>query len=372
MKEQVKVLFIIWSLEKGGAERFLTTLLKNIDKTRIAPVVCCLNWKGVWAREVEDAGVEVIELNKRGKFDLIAFLKLIKIIKNGKFDIVNTHLWAADVIGRMAAMFVGTKVIVSTAQNVDIWKKSWHKNVDKLLSYRTNQVIAVSGAVKEYYHNQVGIPLKKISYIPNAIETERFEDAKSGEYIYKVSGFSANDFILACVGRLTEQKGQKYLLVSLSLLKPRYPNIKILFVGYGEDEKKLKELANKLGVQDSVRFMGYRNDIPQILSISSGLVLPSLYEGLPLCVLEAMAAGKPVIATDAGGTKEVIVNDKTGFLVPYENSEKLSAAIEKLFNLPDQGKKMGEKAREVVNVDYSIRSVADQTAELFCNLVSKT
>ena len=206
----VKVLFVIWSLERGGAERFLVSLVKTIDRTKIEPVVCCLNWKGEWAGEIENKDIKVIALNKKGKFDVFAFLKLVKIIKEGKFDIVNTHLWAADTIGRLAAITAGVSVIVSTAQNVDIWKRWWHKTIDRFLACKTDMIIAVSEAVKNYYNQKIRIPVSKITVIPNAIEVSRFEESKDISYLYKELKIKKDDLILSCIGRLTEQKGQIY------------------------------------------------------------------------------------------------------------------------------------------------------------------
>ena len=121
---KIKVLFVIWSLERGGAERFLAGLLQNINLDLFEPVLCCLNWKGEWSSLAEERCIKVIELNKKKGLDLKTFLRLKNIIKLGHFDVVNTHLWSADVRGRLAAILCKTPVIISTAQNVDEWKNT--------------------------------------------------------------------------------------------------------------------------------------------------------------------------------------------------------------------------------------------------------
>jgi len=356
---------IIWSLEKGGAERFLVSLLKHIDRNQIEPTVCCLNWEGEWAKELEDKGIKVIALNKKSGFDLQTLIKLIKLIKKEKFDIVNTHLWGADVTGRLAAIITNTPIIISTAQNVDIWKKWWHRIIDRILSYKTDMIIAVSEAVRDYYHREVGIPLKKITIIPNAVEIEKYDNVGDVSYLYDELGLTSNDFILSCIGRLTEQKGQRYLLESIAQLQPESSNLKVLFVGSGEDENKLKEMAKKADIDRTVRFLGYRQDIPQILHLSKGLVLPSLYEGLPVCVLEAMAAERPVIVTKIGGIEGLVRDNETGFIVIPRNAEALTIAIRKLINLGDRDKKMGMGGKDIVINNYSIQSIARKTADLY-------
>jgi len=370
-KRALRALFIIWSLEKGGAERFLVSLLKTIDRERIEPVVCCLNWKGKWAQELEDLGISVLALNKKKGVDFLAFKKLVKIIKEGNFDIVNTYLWGADVLGRLAAILAKTPVVISTAQNVDIWKKRAHRITDRLLARGTDKIIAVSGAVRDYYHKNAGIPLSKIATIPNAIELERFQNLKDTAYLYDEAGVRAQDFVLTCIGRLTHQKGQRYLLEAVNLLKGDFPQLRILFVGYGEEEESLKELTRKLNIEQMVRFLGYRKDIPQILHLSKGLVLPSLYEGLPVCVLEAMAAARPVIVTGVGGNSELVRDGENGFIVEPKDPYDLCIAIEKLINLPDHGKGMGKKAMARVAEEFSIQSAATKTRDLFLSLTRK-
>ena len=146
-------------------------------------------------------------------------------------------------------------------------------------------------------------------------------------------------------------------------------NLKILFVGEGEDREKLLNLVRENGLDNQVYFLGQRKDIPQILQLSNGLILPSLYEGLPLCVIEAMAAGKAVVATDVGGTNKLVKNNETGFVVPPKDSKSLALAIENLARLSDKGKRMGQLGKELVIKNYSIKPISAKTADLFCELI---
>lgn len=364
-----KVLFIIWSLERGGAERFLAGLLTHLDRTKFEPVLCCLNWKGEWGEQIETLGIKVIALNKKGKVDLKAFAQLRRIIREGEFDIVNTHLWLADTMGRLAAIKEKTPIIVSTAQNVDVWKKSWHRMVDRWFAKHTNMVIAVSQAVKKYYHEDVGIPTDKINVIPNAIDVSAYENIGDITYLYKDLNITSDDFVIACVGRLNPQKAHHFLLESLKPLKSKYTNLKVVIVGKGELKNHLVTLSKEYGVSDIVRFVGHRSDIPQILAFSDALVLPSIFEGLPLCVLEAMASELPVIATDVGGTAELAVDGVTGYIVPPRDPQALTAAIEKLMKLSDQGKALGTAGKKIVTERFSIQAITRQTEQLFSELM---
>ncbi len=370
-KNKIKVLFVIWSLERGGAERFLAELVKNLDKNKIEPTICCLNWKGEWAEEVEDAGIEVVALDKKNGPDFKALLKLIRLMRERKFDIVNTQLWESDSLGRIAAIFAGVPIIISTVQNVDLWKKWHHRIVDRMLALKTERIIAVSKAVKDFYHKEIGIPENKISIIPNAIDLNRFKKTEESGSLLKELNLSPNDFTIICIGRLTKQKGQEYLIKAVASLKDRYPQLKLILAGSGEDDNKLKKLTEDLKIDRITRFLGQRKDIPQLLSISDALVLPSLYEGLPLCVLEAMAAAKPVIVTDVGGNREIVEDGKNGFIVSPKDIHGLSESIKKLLSMPDKGKEMGAKGREVVLNKFSIQSISRKTEEIFVALVEK-
>ncbi|MBP9853823.1 MAG: glycosyltransferase [Candidatus Omnitrophica bacterium] len=364
-----RVLFIIWSLERGGAERFLAGLLNHIDRSRFEPVLCCMNWKGEWAEPLERKGIRVIELNKKKGIDLKAFWSLISIIREGKFQIVNTHLWLADVMGRIAAILCRVPVIISTAQNVDVWKKWHHRWIDRELATATVKIIAVSKAVKEYYENEVGIPGEKIEIIPNAIDVDLYKDVEDISYLYDEFDLKKENFILACIGRLDFQKGHKYLLESLKEIYNDMPDLRILIVGEGIEREDLKKSAEDYGIMPALRFTGQRQDIPHILKLSKALILPSIFEGLPLCVLEAMAASRPVIATNVGGTTELAVEGRTAFIVEPKRPDLLSSAIRRLRALPDQGRQMGINGYEIVARHYSIQSITDKTMNLFEQLV---
>ncbi|MFH0925678.1 MAG: glycosyltransferase, partial [bacterium] len=200
---------------------------------------------------------------------------------------------------------------------------------------------------------------------------DKYEKNQDSYYLYHEFKINQNDTLLACIGRLTTQKGHKYLLNCLKLLEPNYPRLIVLIVGDGEERESLINLAEKLSVKNILRFIGHREDIPQILHISDGLILASVFEGLPLCILEAMAASKPVIATDVGGVRELVIDQETGFLVPPKDINALAAAITKLISLPDCGGEMGKKGRELVRKKFSIQMVAKRTVDLFLELHSQ-
>ncbi|MDD5669999.1 MAG: glycosyltransferase [Candidatus Omnitrophica bacterium] len=358
---KIHVLFVIWSLGLGGAERVVINLAKGLDKNKFNPIICCLNDKGKFAEELEAVGIKVIDLHKRGAFDLSIIGKLKQVIQKNKIDVVNTHLWGANVWGRIAAFQVGVPVVIATEHNEDTWKSWYHFAIDRWLSGKTNKIIAVSKSVKDFYVKQ-GISADKISVIHNGIDDLQVLKSKFEIREVKVNDknikFDNDDIIVAIIGRLVPQKG--HILLFEALEKLNNPKIKTLVVGDGP----LFETLFREGGR--IIFTGLRKDVPHILNeIVDIVVLPSLREGLPIIALEAMSAGKPIIATSVGGNSEVVVDGVTGLLVPPKNVYALSDAIEKLAGNKELRLQMGENGRKRVVDDFSLEEMIRSTEELY-------
>ncbi|MDP3789080.1 MAG: glycosyltransferase, partial [Candidatus Omnitrophota bacterium] len=199
LEKKVKILYLIWSLGLGGAERVVINLAKGLDRTKFNPMVCCLNAKGQFACELENAGIAVIALHKRGPFDIGVIGKLVSVIKKHEIDIMNTHLFGANFWGRIAANIAAIPVI-ATEHNVDVWKTKFHFALDRLLARKTNKIIAVSNTVKEFYADR-GIRPDKIRVIYNGIEVSGFsEDRETDEESRKAKcefGIKDNETVLA-------------------------------------------------------------------------------------------------------------------------------------------------------------------------------
>ena len=358
---RINILYLIWSLGLGGAEQVVINLAKGIDKKKFNVIVCCLNDKGIFAQEVEKEGIEVIALGKKGKFDATVLFKLIRVIKKYKIDIVHTHLWTSDFWGRIAAKLAGVPVIISTVHNVDVWKPKVFLLIDRILSYFTDKIIAVSNTVKYFYINNAKIPKNKIETIYNGIDVDKFNIKVNRNIKRRELGLNADTKVLAVIGRLVEQKGHIYFLECFRKLLGKYSDIQGLIVGDGPLRGELEERSKMLGLNGRVIFTGIRNDIPEILKIIDVLVVPSLYEGLPTIILEAMAAGVPVVATNVGGNSEIIVNGETGFIVPPKDSSVLAEYIGKILennNLVESMRVMSrERAIQYFSLDKMMREV---------------
>jgi glycosyltransferase involved in cell wall biosynthesis len=220
-------------------------------------------------------------------------------------------------------------------------------------------VVAVSGGTNEYLQREERVPAEKIRVVPNAISWPEISSDERVRSMLGELGAAGRSPVLGTVARLTEQKGQRYLLQSLAELRSRYPRLYCIFAGEGDAREELEALAARLGLEDHVSFCGNRRDVAVMLQGLDLFVLPSLFEGLPLALLEAMAAGVPVVATSVAGSREVVEDRVSGRLVPPADASALTEAIDGLLGDPDLARTMAINGRETVADRYTIGPVAE-------------
>lgn len=361
-----KLIFITWALEVGGAERLLVKLVQNIPTDKYQVKVVCITRRGVWAKEVEDCGIEVVSMEKKVGLDLGVFFRLRKYLKKERPDLVNTSIWTADLWGRLAAICAGVKHIIVTEQNVDIWKRWYHRAIDRLLFHWTEYVICVSDDVKTFYHDQLGVPERKLRMIPNAIDLELFAKDNLQQTLRTSLQIKDSDFLFICPARLHPQKAHHVLLQAAYELRTKtQKSFKILLVGEGTRKEELKKIVSDLNLSEIVFFLGLRQDIPSLLMQSDAFLLSSDFEGLSLAVLEGMAAGLPIVATSVGGNAQLVHEGINGFLVPPREPTSLANTMQRILEDSALSHKMGEKSLRIVHDSYDIKMITEKTIELF-------
>jgi len=370
MQYKPKLLRIITWLPVGGIEKRLVRVLSLLrDKYDIT--VCCIRDKqGAYENDLRDIGIKVRKIHMRSRLDPVGLYRLYKFMKNEKFDIVHTHMYRSNTPGRIAAKFAGIPVIIANLHNIDTWKTKKHFLIDRILSNCTDKIIAVSDAVIEFNIKNSGIDPTKFVTIYNGIDIEEFK----GDFDYQAKreeiGIREDELLVGIFARLYPQKGHEYFLEAASKINKAIDNVIFMIVGEGPLESELKEQAMQLGIRGKVIFTGLRHDIPDLLHIIDVSVLSSFIEGFSNVVLESMAAGKPVVATDAGGNKEAVIDGETGFIVPPANSDKLANVIMKILDNKQLRIDMGRKSRECV-AKFSIQEMARQTDNLYKTCLAK-
>ncbi len=353
-------------LPVGGVENQLVSVLRKYDRKRLTPLVCSLSDKGEIGKEIEDMGVEIFCLNKlKHKFDWTIVKDLYSFIKQKDIKIVRTHQYHANFYGRLAARIANVPCIVASVHNIYTRDRKIHRRIiNRFLAGSTDKIIAVSESVKKDLLKYDGIPGVKVKVICNGVDINKFASIKETR-IREELGIPPEFTVIGTIGRLTLQKGQKYLLEAVSKLKDSNHKFVLLIAGDGILKTELQNYSRELGIYDSVRFLGTRRDVPEILSAIDIFVLPSLWEGLGNALIEAMASGKAIITTDIPPIREVVNSEKVGILVPVKNSGAIASAIKLLLHDQALARRIGRAAMEKVSLSFNIDNTVNSYENLF-------
>ncbi|MEO6809279.1 MAG: glycosyltransferase [Isosphaeraceae bacterium] len=359
----LNVLQLIPTLDRSGAEKQMVLLAKGLPRERFRVEVAALTRLGPLEADLTRLGIPVTLIGKRHKADPLALRRLVRFMVERQFDVVQTWIFAANTYGRLAARRAGVPVVVTAEMAVDLWKGCTPLAIDRRLACWTDRVVGNSRAVVDFYRN-AGIPDDRLAMIYSGISDEEPPTVDRAE-VRASLGLPTDAPLALFVGRLAAQKGVDDLLKALDLLQHVRPDLRTLIVGDGPLRGDLEELANAFRLGGSARFLGHRDDVPRLLAAADLLVLPSLYEGLPNVVLEAMRFRVPVVATAAPGTTEVVNDGQTGLLVPPRAPKELARAIRTLLDEPEFARRLGEAGRARVEADFRAETMVARFAELY-------
>jgi len=359
------VLYLITDLDVGGAERVLLETVRRLDRSRFRPTVCSLAPPGAVASEFAQLGVPVFSLGMTGLRHLLGVRHLLRLLGRQRFDILHSHLFHANVLGRLAARWAGVPVVVSTIHVAE--PRRWHLLVDRWTAPLASQLVAVSAGVRAHVVERAHLPAERILVIHNGVDVSRFSLPRGG--FRSSAGIPPECTLITTVGRLDTQKGLPYLLESARLVTRGRPHVRFLVVGEGPHRRDLVRHRDRLGLKGRVWFLGFRPDVPQILADSDIFVLASLWEGMPIVLLEALAAGLPVAATDVPGVTEVIADGETGLVVPVKDVEALAGALCRLLDEPDLRRSLAQAGRRRAEDEFGWEKVVATTMALYERLL---
>ncbi len=359
MKKLNKILHIIPALGMGGAERVVVDICLGLETSEFETVVLSFVSGGYWKEILEKKHIRVIELQKKSKFDFKNFLMIKKIIKQEKPDIVHTHL-GGDLYGRLAARLLGYKNIISTEHNVNPDEGFLMNLIKKITSTWANKIIAVSKAVERDLNHRYGIAKEKIRVIYNGIDMKNFiaKETQSNNSLIQIGS----------AGRLTEQKGFAVLVKALAELKDL--NFHCTIAGEGVKRAELEALVVTLGLTERVSLPGLNSDIPKFLHDLDIFVLPSLWEGLGIAVLEAGATSLPVVASNVDGIREIITDTKNGLLFEPGDAHALADTLRSLINNSNERERLGRALRERVSEHFSVSKMVAEYRKAYLEILS--
>lgn len=313
----------------------------------------------------------------RGRFDMKTVLAIRKFIQQKEISIVHSHNYKSNFYALVSAIGIDVKKI-TTCHNwtTNKLKMNLYKNLDKLFMRKFDKVIAVSDVLKDEIVRS-GIPSKKVSVIYNGVDVEKLQvacrklqDENYGKKLRKQLGIKEDEKVIGTVGRLTEEKGHVYLLRAFKEVVSELPDTKLLIVGDGPLKESLKLKVQSLKLEKNVIFTGIRKDVPALLSIMDIFVLPSLDEGLPMAILEAMAAKIPVIATKVGAIPRVIENRENGILVSACSVQELTDALQTVLRGDELAKQMSDDGYHKVAEEFSSEKMAEKYCDLYEGLLA--
>ena len=369
---RIGVLLVIGQLSRGGAERQVVELSKGLDKSKYRCIVCSLSRVVPLAEELRREGIEVIVLPKRLPLDVTRIPRLANLIRREKIDIVHCYLISGNTWGRLATLFVPVSAVVASVRNA-LPKRPWvHLWAHRVLAYFTDAFVVNASMTKQIVMERYHVPADRISVIHNGIDLARFDVTVNVTQKRQDLGLDPDRLVVGVVGRFHAQKDHRTFLQAARLVLEDRLDVQFLCVGEGGLLNATKKLAVDLGIRSRVFFPGERRDIPEVMYVMDLLVLSSRWEGLPNVVMEAMAASRPVVATEVGGCPELVEGGKTGLLVPPRDPDALASAILEILRNSELSERMGRKGRQRIEERFDRQLMIERTQDLYERLLKST
>jgi glycosyltransferase involved in cell wall biosynthesis len=356
---RIPILFVIGTLDIGGAETQLVEMVRHLDR-RFDPAVCCLTASGPLATRLEEAGIPVTTIGMRRltggdwrflppivrlPFDLARFARCIR---RQRPLIVHGVLLHAYLLGAFAGRLAGVPIVVAGRRSLSHFKRGrpFVRLVERLANRCTDLIVANSEAVRRDTIESERVSPDKVVVIHNGLDLDRYTRVSDEETaVLRRDLALGTGPVVIVIANLIAYKGHEYFLRAWAEVCRQWPDATALLVGDGPVRAAREADARALGIAENVRFLGTRTDVPALLAAADVLVHPSLEEGFCNALIEAMAAGKPVVATDVGGNAEAVVHAETGLIVPARDSHALAAAMVDVLQRPDRGAALGRAGR---------------------------
>ncbi len=389
MDAKFKVIHVITRFDKGGSAENTFLTVRGLDKERYD--VCLISGLSQESRmsrqeaagaevnlaEAEKGGVRIITIpelvrNIDPVKDIKALFRLMSIFKQENPDIVHTHTSKAGILGRWAAFFIAkTPIIVHTPHGHIFWGyfNSWKTSVliflERLTARITDRIIMLTEQERKDHLRFAVAAEEKFAVIHSGVDLHDFLNVFIDPADVKEKlGIPRDSFVVGTVGRLTPVKGQKYLMEAAAKIVQREPRAMFVFLGDGELLAGFTEMASVPGIKDHLKFLGWRPDVADVMSAFDVFVLPSLNEGMGKVLVEAMAMGKPIIASNVGGIQDLVTHGENGLLVPPADGDALADAILDLYENPDKRESMGKAGRQMA-VEYGVDAMLRKIDALY-------
>ncbi len=356
----LRVMQVTWSLVAGGAEIYALTIASRLDKTRFVALMCAMDQGGAIEPEVKKCGLPYFIMKRRPGIDWRLFGRLHRLFRRQKIDVLQTHHFNQLFYSAPGAKLLGIRIF-HTEHDVELAKKPRLRLALKILSLFCDKMIAIGDETAQMYRD-LGIPDEKIEIVRAGVELSSFDESQAAAR--HELNLEATHRVAIIVARLFPEKNHRLLLDAFAQAAKDQPDFRLLIAGEGTQAEAIRAQIAALKLTSQVQMLGVRRDVPRLLAASDVFVLSSDREGLPIAVLEAMAAARPVVATAVGNVPDVVCDGETGRLVPPGDEKALAEALKDLLGDKARAENLGIAAREAVRV-YDVSYMIERYEKLF-------
>lgn len=362
-----RIAFFITDLDVGGAERMFVELVTRLDRRLWEPRVYCLSPPGKLVERLNEERIPVVCFGVQNIRQIGVVWRLAAELRRFRPQLIQCFLFHANLIGRLAAFFAGVRLVVcgirvaERRSRLRLW-------LDKLTQLLVTQNVCVSQAVADFSINEGRLSPDKVCVIPNAVDFRLFAEAEPVDR--PTLGTPPDAPLILFVGRLDPQKAPFVLLEAFKCLLAQHTECQLLIVGDGVLRKTISQWVTEKELDGNIHLLGWRPDVPQLLKSANCLALPSLWEGMPNIVLEAMASGLPVVVSQVEGTAELIQHGETGLLAKPGSVEELKTALDAILNDAGLSKRLSERAQQIVADRFTFSKMIDAYEQLFRRLLN--
>jgi len=361
-----RVLHIIDSLHLGGAQEVVLNLA-TCGSSRFHHEVATMHGRGIYWDRLRQAGVKVHSLSPHKLLPFYLASIPWRLLAD-RPDILHCHLIPSNIIAKPLGALLGVPVVINHDHTNDTRRADSRLllALDRFANRFASHIVAVSASCRDFLITRESIPASDVTLVPNAIDLRRFSPAAARRDQARVElGLPAFARVVAGVGRLNPQKNFSLFLDVAAQLAPRFPDLHFLLAGDGPEEKMLREKAAALGIADRVTFSGYVADTRLVYLAADVLLMPSRYEGLPMTLLEAMAMGLPVVASQLDGIAEVISDGREGFLVPSDDASLFVERTAALLQDAELSSRIAQNARAKIEASFSVERMTSAVEEIY-------